>query len=98
MCLRKMLMIFVMSLLGILLPLSASWANNENKIPSKWCIDNGSHYSSGSFSNIMPIPPMKEGNFNICPSKHLDEISIKKVKKYYSTDVGKNSLCNLIQK
>ena len=65
-------------------------------LPSKWCIDNGTH--NNSVSNRMPVPPMNEGSFNICPSKYMDEIPVRKVKKFYSTDYGQKRLCYLIQK
>ncbi len=65
-------------------------------LPTKWCIDNGQHNNSAS--ERLPIPPINGGNFNVCPSKFMDEISLRKVKKYYSTEIGQKRLCYLIQK
>ena len=84
---------FVISLI-----ISLLYATKAFSLPSKWCIDKGTHYQSGALKPIMPIPPMLEGNINVCPSKHLKEIGIEKVKEYYSNDIGKKRLCEIIHR
>ena len=78
--------------------ISLLYAIKAFSLPSKWCIDKGTHYQSGAFKPIMPIPPMRGGNINVCPSKHLKEIGIEKVKEYYSNDIGKKRLCEIIHR
>lgn len=44
-----------------------------------------------------PIPPLKPNSlFNKCPSDYMSEISLNKVKQFYSSNKGKKLLCNLI--
>ncbi|MDA9289022.1 hypothetical protein N9Q07_00840 [Alphaproteobacteria bacterium] len=71
--------------------------NEAFSIPVTWCVQNNKNSIMNISQSKNPIPPLKPNSlFNKCPSDYLSEISLNKVKKFYSSNKGKKLLCNLI--
>ena len=52
--------------------------------------------NADSQSRKSPIPPMQPNSFNKCKGAFYDEISLREVKKYYSSKKGQKRLCEMI--
>ena len=71
--------------------------NEAFSIPNTWCVQNNKNSVMNVSQSKNPIPPLKPNSlFNKCPSDYMSEISLNKVKQFYSSNKGKKLLCNLI--